>query len=65
MIISFGEAVIHSMVLEVKELQFLTKGIGQSLLVAAGYVRVLKFKWHAHGATITVIVYGLSSMCLP
>lgn len=56
---------MHSMVLEVKELKFLTKGIGQSLLVAAGYVRVLKFEWHAHGATITVIVYGLSSMCLP
>lgn len=65
MILYFGEAVMHSMVLEVKELQFLTKGIGQSLLVAGGYERVLKFVQHAHGATVAVVVYGLSCVCLP
>lgn len=65
MIIYFGEAVMHSMVLEVKELQFLTKGIGQSLLVAAGYKRVLKFEQHAHGVTMAAVVCGLSCMRLP
>lgn len=40
------------MVLEVKELQFLTKGTGRSLLVTAGYKRVDKFECHAHGATL-------------
>lgn len=56
---------MHSMVLEVKELQFLTKGIGQSLLVAAGYKRVLKFEQHAHGVTMAAVVCGLSCMRLP